>query len=302
MDELKMEGLELPSLDDPSLDEMSLPDLSDKKPDDPDSSYSYDYDDNGLDSIDMPVLSEMDGSATAPETFDKKPSEKPWKKPTEKPLAAKAEDTKPQFDEMYPEIPIKSAAPKPAPQKPEQTSYQSVNSGYQNTSTVYTPTDSAKGTYSGTRSIDDIYAARNAIDPEKFEKGKKRANFIGIGGCILYGINVLSYAGAALSGTAGLSGMLSLVLNIGMLIVTFLFMKGNDHARTFLTYMNVIDEVRGLIALPSAIAAGSILSSLGGGALAGYMLFISVVTLIVRGILIYFIAVDENVAEYCKNR
>lgn len=288
MDELKMEGLELPDLDDTDFEEKGFPDISDKKTDDPDSKYSYDYDDNGLDDIDMPVLSEMDGSAAAPGALEKK---------TEPTAAKTANNSMPQFDEMYPDIPVKPAAPKAA-----QSSYQSVNSGYQNTSSVYTPTDSAKGTYSGTRSIDDVYAARNAIDPEKFEKGKKRASFIGIGGCILYGINILSYLGAVMGGTAGITDLLSLVLNIGLCIVTVLFMKGNDNARTALTYMNVIDEVRGVIALPSAIAAGSVLTALGGGAIAGYLLFVSIVTLIVRGILIYFIAVDENVAEYCKNR
>ncbi|MGN1089917.1 MAG: hypothetical protein ACI4Q6_05900 [Huintestinicola sp.] len=298
MDELKMEGLELPDLDDSDFEEKGFPDIADKRTDDPDSKYSYDYDDSGLDDIDMPVLSEMDGSATAPEATEKK---------TEPTAAKTANNSMPQFDEMYPDIPLKSAAPKPAQptaaqQKPAQSSYQSVNSGYQNTSSVYTPTDSAKGTYSGTRSIDDIYAARNAIDPEKFEKGKKRASFIGIGGCILYGINILSYLGAIIGGTAGLTDYLSLILNIGLCIVTVMFMKGNENARTALTYMNVIDEVRGIIALPSAIAAGSVLTALGGGAIAGYLLFVSIVSLIVRGILIYFIAVDENVAEYCKNR
>ncbi len=285
MDELNMDSLELPELDSTDYENMAdaskafLDDLPEaKKNVGSTDDYSYEYDDS---EISMPTLSEMDGSQTAAA-------------PTQQPAPAKKAETKaelPSIDDMYTPVQQEITPPKAAAAKPAQ-----------NTSNAYIPTGSSNGTYSGTRSIDDIYAARNAIDPEKFEKGKKRATFIGIGGCILYGINVLSYLGSAFSGTLGISEMLSLVLNIGLLIVTFMFMKGNDKARTFLTYMNLLDEVRGFISLPSAIAAGSLLAALGGGILSAYLLIVLIISLIARGILLYFIAVDENVAEYCKNR
>ena len=286
MDELNMDSLELPELDSTDYENMAdaskafLDDLPEAKKNvgSTDDDYSYEYDDS---EISMPTLSEMDGSQTNAA-------------PIQQPAPAKKAETKaelPSIDDMFTPVQQAEKPQKPAAVKP-----------VQNTSNAYIPTGSSNGTYSGTRSIDDIYAARNAIDPEKFEKGKKRATFIGVGGCILYGINVLSYLGSAFSGTLGISEMLSLVLNIGLLIVTFMFMKGNDKARTFLTYMNLFDEVRGFISLPSAIAAGSLMAAMGGGILSAYLLIILIISLIARGILLYFIAVDENVAEYCKNR
>ncbi|MGN1102110.1 MAG: hypothetical protein ACI4RG_07950 [Huintestinicola sp.] len=282
MDELKMDGLELPDTGEKYDD---LPDasegLEETSPEAPRPSDSMD----NFDDIAMPVLSEMDGSELT------SPSEQ-----AEKAVSLdKPSEPKPMFEDMS------------APARPQSTQ-QSSSSGrstYQSAQGTYQ--SSYQSTYQGTSSqrttssIDDVYAARRAVDPEKYEKGRKKTKIIAGVGIGLYAYNTLSYLLSLLSGSSLLE-ILDLVISGFLLYMFIRFFRGSNTAKETLAWWITIDVGYNIIGLFAAGAATLALSSFGLGGLFGFVAILGIISLVARCVMLYFLILDEDITEYSKNK
>ena len=277
-----MDGLELPDTGERYDD---LPDasegLEETSPEAPRPSDSMD----NFDDIAMPVLSEMDGSELT------SPSEQ-----AEKAVSLdKPSEPKPMFEDMS------------APARPQSTQ-QSSSSGqstYQSTQGTYQ--SSYQSTYQGTSSkrttssIDDVYAARRAVDPEKYEKGKNKTKIIAGIGIGIYAYNTLSYLLSLLSG-----GSLLEILDLGIsgfLLYMFIrFFRGSNTAKETLAWWITIDVGYNIIGIFAAGAATLALSSFGLGGLFGFIAILGIISLLARCVMLYFLILDEDITEYSKNK
>lgn len=278
MDELKMEGLELPETGE-SYE--NIPDasegLEDTKAERPAMGSTDDLSD-----IELPVFSEMDGSAPS------SPAEKSAPVSLEKPT-----EPKPMFEDMA------------APSKPQSRShtptytYQSTNSTSQGTTGTYQSVYSS--TASRTTSMDDVYAARMAVDPEKYEKGRRKTKILGGIGIGVYGFNTFIYF-LSVFGRFSLSTLLDLALSAALLYLFIRFFKGSDSAKNTIATIVGIDIVFSIIGLIQTGIATIALSGLGLGIIGGIAMVIGILTLIVRGIMLYFLVLDDDITEYSKNK
>ncbi|MGN0637567.1 MAG: hypothetical protein ACI4J0_04280 [Huintestinicola sp.] len=285
MDEFKMDGLELPETGETYDD---LPDasegLEETAPEAPRPSDSMD----NFDDIAMPVLSEMDGSeVTAPAD-----------KQEEKAVSLdKPSEPKPMFEDM--------SAPA-RPQNTQQSSssgrstYQSTSSSYQSTSGSY---QSSYQSTSGrtTSSMDDLYTARMAVDPEKYEKGKKKTKVVAGVGIALYGYNTLYYLLSLIGG-----GKLTVLLDLGIsgfLLYMFIrFFIGSNTAKESLAWWIGIDVVFNIIGLFSAGILTVGLSGVGLGIIGVIAIVMGFITLVARCVMLYFLVLDDDISEYSKNK
>lgn len=278
MDELKMEGLELPETGE-SYE--NIPDasegLEDTKAERPAMGSTDDLSD-----IEMPVFSEMDGSAPS------SPAEKSAPVSLEKPTEPKL-----MFEDM--------AAPEKPQSRPQPSSYtyQSTQSTSQGTTGTYQSVYSS--TASRTTSMDDVYAARMAVDPEKYEKGRRKTKILGGIGIGVYGFNTFIYLLSVFGGIS-LSGLLDLALSAALLYLFIRFFKGSDSAKNTIATIVGIDIVFSIIGLIQTGIATIALSGLGLGIIGGIAMVIGILTLIVRGIMLYFLVLDDDITEYSKNK
>lgn len=288
MDELKMDGLELPDTGETYDD---LPDasegLEETAQEAPRPSDSMD----NFDDIAMPVLSEMDGSDIA------SPSEQAEKAASQN----KPAEPKPMFEDMS------------APVRPQSTqqSSSSVQSTYQSTSGSY---ESSSGSYQSTyqstsgrtnprtsSSMDDLYAARTAVDSEKYEKGRKKTKVVAGVGIALYGYNTLSYL-LSLIGGGGLTVILDLGISGFLLYMFIRFFMGSNTAKETLAMWITIDVVYNIIGIVTAGVATVAFSSFGMGGLFGFLAVMGIISLVARCVMLYFLILDEDISEYSKNK
>ena len=278
-----MDGLELPDTGEKYDD---LPDasegLEETSPEAPRPSDSMD----NFDDIDMPVLSEMDGSElTSPsEQADKEVS---LDKPSE---------PKPMFEDMS-----APARPQSTQQSSssERSTYQSTQGSYQSTSGSY------QSTQRTTSSMDDVYAARMAVDSEKYEKGKKKTRVVAGVGIALYGYNTLSYL-LSLLGGGGVAIMAERLLDLGIsgfLLYMFIrFFMGSNTAKETLALWIGIDVVFNIIGLFSGGILTIGLSSVGLGIIGAIAMIVGFITLAARCVMLYFLVLDDDISEYSKNK
>lgn len=281
MDELKMDGLELPDTGETYDD---LPDasegLEETAQEAPRPSDSMD----NFDDIAMPVLSEMDGSDIA------SPSEQAEKAASQN----KPAEPKPMFEDMS------------APVRP-QTTQQSTSSGqstYQSTSGSYQSTYQSTSGRTNPRtssSMDDLYAARTAVDSEKYEKGKKKTKVVAGVGIALYGYNTLSYL-LSLIGGGGLTVILDLGISGFLLYMFIRFFMGSNTAKETLAMWITIDVVYNIIGIVTAGVATVAFSSFGMGGLFGFLAVMGIISLVARCVMLYFLILDEDISEYSKNK
>ena len=275
MDELKMEGLELPETGE-SYD--NIPDasegLDDTKAERP-SMGSVD----DLSDIEMPAFSEMDG--TAPSS----PAENGTPVSPQKPS-----EPKPMFEDMT------------APAKPQSSAKTTSQSSYtyQSTASTY---QSVYGSSSSSRtsSMDAVYAARMAVDPEKYEKGKRKTRILGGIGIAVYGFNTLTNL-LSVFGNVTISGLLDLALSAVLLYLFIKFFKGSDGAKNTIATIVGIDIVFSILGLIQAGIVTVALSGLGLGAIGGLIMILGIITLIIRGVMLYFLVLDDDISEYSKNK
>lgn len=282
MDELKMEGLELPETGE-SYD--NIPDasegLDDTKTERPSMGSSDDLSD-----IEMPAFSEMDG--TAPSS----PAEGSTPASPEKPS-----EPKPMLEDM--------AAPAKPRSSAQSTSQTTSQSSYTYQSTGSTSQGTYRSAYSSSAqkksSIDDVYAARMAVDPEKYEKGKRKTRILGGIGIGVYGFNTFIYLLSVFGGIS-ISGLLDLALSAVLLYLFIRFFKGSDSAKNTIATIVGIDIVFSILGLIQAGIATVALSGLGLGAIGGIAMILGVITLLIRGVMLYFLVLDDDITEYCKNK
>ena len=282
MDELKMEGLELPETGE-SYD--NIPDasegLDDTKAERP-SMGSLD----DLSDIEMPVFSEMDG--TAPTS----PAESSTPAAPEKPS-----EPKPMFEDMA------------APAKPRSSAQGTSRSTSQSSYTYQSNGSTSQGTYRSAysssaqkkSSIDDVYAARMAVDPEKYERGKRKTRILGGIGIGVYGFNTFIYL-LSIFGGISISGLLDLALSAVLLYLFIRFFRGSDGAKNTIATIVGIDIVFSILGLVQAGIATIALSGLGLGAIGGIAMILGVITLLIRGVMLYFLVLDDDITEYSKNK
>lgn len=288
MDELKMDGLELPdtgeTYDDLPDASEGLEETSPEAPRPPDSMDNFD-------DIAMPVLSEMDGSDIA------SPSEQAAKSVS----LDKPAEPKPMFEDMS--APVR-------PQSTQQSSssgrntYQSTSGSYQSTSDSYQSSyqsTSGRTNPRTTSSMDDLYAARMAVDPEKYEKGKRKTKIVAGVGIALYGYNTLSYL-LSLIGGGGLSAFLDLGISGFLLYMFIRFFIGSNTAKETLAWWIGIDVVFNIIGIITAGVATAAFSSVGMGGIFGFLAVMGIITLIARGVMLYFLVLDDDISEYSKNK
>ena len=282
MDELKMEGLELPETGE-SYD--NIPDasegLDDTKAERP-SMGSLD----DLSDIEMPAFSEMDG--TAPSS----PAESSTPASPEKPS-----EPKPMFEDM-----AAPAKPRSSAQSTSQTTSQSSYTYQSNGSTSQGTYRSAYSSSAQKKSsIDDVYAARMAVDPEKYERGKRKTRILGGIGIGVYGFNTFIYL-LSIFGGISISGLLDLALSAVLLYLFIRFFRGSDGAKNTIATIVGIDIVFSILGLIQAGIATIALSGLGLGAIGGIAMILGVITLLIRGVMLYFLVLDDDITEYSKNK
>lgn len=284
MDELKMEGLELP---DTGVSYDDLPDASEglleEASDTPRPSDSMD----NFSDLDMPVLSEMDGSEiSAPAEQEGKPVA------LEKPA-----EPKPMFEDMS--APARQQSSRPADTSARST-YQSTGSSYQNTSGSY---QSVSGTSNPrvSSSMDDVYNARMAVDPVKYEKGKRKTRIIAGVGIAVYGYSTLMNF-LSLMSRFGLSTLLDFGLAAALLYLFIRFFRGSNTAKETLATLILIDVVFNIIGIITAGIATIALSGIGLGVIGGFLAIIGLIALIARCVMLYFLVLDDDITEYSKNK
>ncbi|MGN0586960.1 MAG: hypothetical protein ACI4JF_06705 [Oscillospiraceae bacterium] len=288
MDELKMDGLDLPDTGE-SYDD--LPDasegLEEAATEAPRPSDSMD----NFSDMEMPVLSEMDGSeVTAPSEQENKTVS--LDKPSE---------PKPMFEDMS-----APARPQTTQQSTSsgQSTYHSTSGSYQSTSGSYESTyqsTSGRTNPRTTSSMDDLYAARRAVDPEKYEKGKKKTKIVAGVGIALYGYNTLSYL-ISLIGGGGLTVLLDLGISGFLLYMFIRFFMGSNTAKETLAWWITIDVVFNIIGIFTAGVATVAFSSFGLGGIFGFLAVMGIISLVARCVMLYFLILDEDITEYSKNK
>lgn len=279
-----MDGLELPDTGETYDD---LPDASEGLEETAQEATRPSDSMDNFDDIAMPVLSEMDGSDIA------SPSEQAAKSASpDKPV-----HPKPMFEDMS--APAKSQSTSQTTSQSSYT-YQSTSSTSQGTTgtyqSVYSSTSSSR-----TSSMNDVYAARMAVDPEKYEKGRRKTRILGGIGIAVYGFNTLTYLLSVFGGVT-LSGLLDLALSAVLLYLFIKFFKGSDGAKNTIATIVGIDIVFSILGLIQAGIATVALSGLGLGAIGGLIMILGVITLIIRGVMLYFLVLDDDISEYSKNK
>ena len=298
-----MDELELPSLD--GLDYSDAPDAYEEQ------EAAFDADENNepvvedmdysLDDIAVPVFSEMDGSAAAV------PEAKPTQTAPSAPSVKPQQSAMPQFEDMSaPVKPLNLSKPASAPTSnysqsaaPSSSTYQNTTSSYQNTSGSYQSSSgsSYQGTSSRNSSMDDLYG--NRIDSEKYERGKKKTRIISGIAIATYGYNTLSCLISLLS-SFSISTLLDLaVAGITLYLFIRLF-RGSNEIQTILSYFIGFDILKNIGGLIMAGAVGVAVSGIGLSGLVGFIAFLGAVSLVIRCVAFYFIAIDSDVSEYNK--
>ena len=299
-----MDELELPSLD--GLDYSDAPDAYEEQ----DASFDANEDnepvvedmDYSLDDISVPVFSEMDGSAAAvPEA---KPAQTA---PTAPSSTVPQQSAMPQFEDMSaPVKPLNLSKPASAQTSsysqsaaPSSSTYQNTSSSYQNTSGSYQSSSGSayQGTSSRSSSMDELYG--NRIDSEKYERGKKKTRIISGIAIATYGYNTLSCLISLLS-VFSLSTLLDLAVAGVTLYLFIRLFKGSNEVQTILSYFLGFDILKNIGGLIMAGAVGVAVSSIGLSGLVGFIAFLGAVSLVIRCVAFYFIAIDSDVSEYNK--
>lgn len=149
--------------------------------------------------------------------------------------------------------------------------------------------------------MDDLYAARMAVDPEKYEKGKKKTKIVAGVGIAVYGYNTFTYLISMIK-FGGLSTLLHLGLAAALLYLFIRFFRGSNTAKETLAMLIGIDVVYNIIGLFTAGIATVAFSSVGLGGLFGALAVLGVITLIARCAMLYFLVLDDDITEFSKNK
>ena len=293
MNELNMDSLDLPEME---HDYSDVPDASEGLDEPARTSPAFGAGED-LSDIEMPVLSEMDGSAPV----------QPVKAESQKqaPVQASA-----QISEMGGVSPMggiseMGAASYSAPKRnvqpaaPVSGGYTPVSGGTASTGAQNNGAASYSSVYNrndqgSVQRTNDFFAATEQMNAEKYERGHGKAKVLGIISIVLGAFTILGHL------EVSLVGLLGIVLG-GLIIYHALkFMKQSEKSRRTLAWLYVwdlIDCIRGIIMLASAT---QYLDDMGidASSLIGVTRFIYILGIIFNGVMTYFFMFNSAVHDY----
>ena len=297
MDELNMDSLDLPEME---HDYSDVPDASEGLDEPARTSPAFGAGED-LSDIEMPVLSEMDGSAPV----------QPVKAEPQKQAPVQASvQTSAQISEMGGVSPMggiseMGAASYSAPKRnvqpaaPVSGGYTPVSGGTASTGAQNNGAASYSSVYNrndqgSVQRTNDFFAATEQMNAEKYERGHGKAKVLGIISIVLGAFTILGHL------EVSLVGLLGIVLG-GLIIYHALkFMKQSEKSRRTLAWLYVwdlIDCIRGIIMLASAT---QYLDDMGidASSLIGVTRFIYILGIIFNGVMTYFFMFNSAVHDY----
>ena len=292
------------------MDSLDLPEMEHDYSDVPDASEGLDEPartspafgaGEDLSDIEMPVLSEMDGSAPV----------QPVKAEPQKQAPVQASvQTSAQISEMGGVSPMggiseMGAASYSAPKRnvqpaaPVSGGYTPVSGGSASTGTQNNGAASYSSVYNrndqgSVQRTNDFFAATEQMNAEKYERGHGKAQVLGIISIVLGAFTILGHL------EVSLVGLLGIILG-GLIIYHALkFMKQSEKSRRTLAWLYVwdlIDCIREIIMLASAT---QYLDDMGidASSLIGVTRFIYILGIIFNGVMTYFFMFNSAVHDY----
>lgn len=285
MDELNMDSLDLPEME---HDYSDVPDASEGLDEPARTSPAFGAGED-LSDIEMPVLSEMDGSA---------PVQPVKAEPQNQAPVQASVQTSAQISEMgaasysAPKRNVQPAAPISGGYTPVSGGTASTgtqNNGAASYSSVYNRNDQGS-----VQRTNDFFAATEQMNAEKYERGHGKAQVLGIISIVLGAFTILGHL------EVSLVGLLGIILG-GLIIYHALkFMKQSEKSRRTLAWLYVwdlIDCIRGIIMLASAT---QYLDDMGidASSLIGVTRFIYILGIIFNGVMTYFFMFNSAVHDY----
>lgn len=293
MDELNMDSLDLPEME---HDYSDVPDASEGLDEPARTSPAFGAGED-LSDIEMPVLSEMDGSA-------------PVQSVKAEPQKQASVQTSAQISEMGGVSPMggiseMGAASYSAPKRnvqpaaPVSGGYTPVSGGTASTGAQNNGAASYSSVYSrndqgSVQRTNDFFAATEQMNAEKYERGHGKAKVLGVISIVLGVLTILGHL------EVSLVGLLGIILG-GLIIYHALkFMKQSEKSRRTLAWLyvwNLIDNIRGIIMLASAT---QYLDDMGidASSLIGVTRFICILGIIFNGVMTYFFMFNSAVHDY----
>ena len=297
MDELNMDSLDLPEME---HDYSDVPDASEGLDEPARTSPAFGAGED-LSDIEMPVLSEMDGSA---------PVQPVKAEPQNQAPVQASVQTSAQISEMGGVSPMggiseMGAASYSAPKRnvqpaaPVSGGYTPVSGGTASTGAQNNGAASYSSVYNrndqgSVQRTNDFFAATEQMNAEKYERGHGKAKVLGIISIVLGAFTILGHL------EVSLVGLLGIVLG-GLIIYHALkFMKQSEKSRRTLAWLYVwdlIDCIRGIIMLASAT---QYLDDMGidASSLIGVTRFIYILGIIFNGVMTYFFMFNSAVHDY----
>lgn len=297
MDELNMDSLDLPEME---HDYSDVPDASEGLDEPARTSPAFGAGED-LSDIEMPVLSEMDGSA---------PVQPVKAEPQNQAPVQASVQTSAQISEMGGVSPMggiseMGAASYSAPKRnvqpaaPVSGGYTPVSGGTASTGTQNNGAASYSSVYNrndqgSVQRTNDFFAATEQMNAEKYERGHGKAKVLGIISIVLGAFTILGHL------EVSLVGLLGIILG-GLIIYHALkFMKQSDKSRRTLAWLYVwdlIDCIRGIIMLANA---NQYLDDMGidASSLIGVTRFIYILGIIFNGVMTYFFMFNSAVHDY----
>lgn len=292
------------------MDSLDLPEMEHDYSDVPDASEGLDEPartspafgaGEDLSDIEMPVLSEMDGSAPV----------QPVKAEPQNQVPVQASvQTSAQISEMGGVSPMggiseMGAASYSAPKRnvqpaaPVSGGYTPVSGGTASTGAQNNGAASYSSVYNrndqgSVQRTNDFFAATEQMNAEKYERGHGKAKVLGIISIVLGAFTILGHL------EVSLVGLLGIILG-GLIIYHALkFMKQSEKSRRTLAWLYVwdlIDCIRGIIMLASAT---QYLDDMGidASSLIGVTRFIYILGIIFNGVMTYFFMFNSAVHDY----
>lgn len=292
-----MDSLDLPEME---HDYSDVPDASEGLDEPARTSPSFGAGED-LSDIEMPVLSEMDGSA---------PVQPVKAEPQNQAPVQASVQTSAQISEMGGVSPMggiseMGAASYSAPKRnvqpaaPVSGGYTPVSGGTASTGAQNNGAASYSSVYNrndqgSVQRTNDFFAATEQMNAEKYERGHGKAQVLGIISIVLGAFTILGHL------EVSLVGLLGIILG-GLIIYHALkFMKQSEKSRRTLAWLYVwdlIDCIRGIIMLASAT---QYLDDMGidASSLIGVTRFIYILGIIFNGVMTYFFMFNSAVHDY----
>lgn len=292
-----MDSLDLPEME---HDYSDVPDASEGLDEPARTSPSFGTGED-LSDIEMPVLSEMDGSA---------PVQPVKAEPQNQAPVQASVQTSAQISEMGGVSPMggiseMGAASYSAPKRnvqpaaPVSGGYTPVSGGTASTGAQNNGAASYSSVYNrndqgSVQRTNDFFAATEQMNAEKYERGHGKAQVLGIISIVLGAFTILGHL------EVSLVGLLGIILG-GLIIYHALkFMKQSEKSRRTLAWLYVwdlIDCIRGIIMLANA---NQLLDDMGieASSLIGVTRFIYILGIIFNGVMTYFFMFNSAVHDY----